>query len=93
MEISDHRKNIEMFIRQQFNVSPTDPNFDQQTDLFEGGYVDSVGVVEVLGYLQTEFDVEIPDSDLLSDDFATIDGMARIVCRLDNGTCAAEHTS
>ncbi len=72
---------IEEFIRSQFSVSPTDPGFGRSADLFEEGYVDSVGVVEVLEFLNEEFDVEIPDDDLLSDDFSNIAGIARIVAR------------
>ncbi len=72
---------IEKFIRNQFSVSPTDPRFDREADLFEQGYVDSVGVVELLGFLQEEFNVEIPDDDLLADDFSSISGIARIVLR------------
>lgn len=72
---------IEEFIRSQFSISPTDPGFGRAADLFEEGYVDSVGVVEVLEFLNEEFDVEIPDDDLLSDDFSNIAGMARIVAR------------
>jgi acyl carrier protein len=53
---------LENYIRTQFNVSPTDPGFDREADLFENGYVDSVGVVELLGFLQEEFRVEVPDS-------------------------------
>ena len=72
---------IEEFIRSQFSVSPTDPGFGRSADLFEEGYVDSVGVVEVLEFLNEEFDVEIPDDDLLSDDFSNIAGIAQIVAR------------
>ena len=72
---------IEEFIRSQFSVSPTDPGFDRTSDLFDEGYVDSVGVVEVLEFLSGQFNVEIPDDDLLSDDFSNIAGMARIVAR------------
>ncbi len=72
---------IEEFIRSQFSISPTDPGFGRSADLFEEGYVDSVGVVEVLEFLNEEFDVEIPDDDLLSDDFSNIAGIARIVAR------------
>lgn len=75
----EHR--VEEFVRTQFSVSPTDPAFDRTADLFEGGYVDSVGVVELLEFLQEEFGVDIPDDDLLSDDFSTIAGIARIVSR------------
>ena len=70
---------LENYIRTQFNISPTDPGFDRETDLFENGYVDSVGVVELLGFLQEEFRVEVPDDDILSDDLSNIAGIGRIV--------------
>jgi acyl carrier protein len=76
--VEDH---IETIVRNQFSVNPDDPGFDREVDLFEHGYVDSVGVVELLGFLQEKFDVEIPDDDLLSEDFSSIAGIARIVLR------------
>jgi acyl carrier protein len=72
---------IEKFIQVQFSVSPTDPEFDREVDLFERGYVDSVGFVELLEFLRQEFGVEVPDEDLLDDDFSSITGIARIVSR------------
>ncbi len=74
-------RRIEEFIRAQFGVSPTDPGFGWEVDLFEGGYVDSMGIVELLEFLRAQFDVEIPDGDLLSDDFSSVAGIARIVSR------------
>jgi acyl carrier protein len=70
---------IEEFIRTQFSVSLGDPWFDREADLFKQGYVDSMGVVEVLEFLQKDFNVEIPDDDLLTDDFSNIAGITRIV--------------
>jgi acyl carrier protein len=75
----EHR--IEEFIRMQFGISPTDPMFNRQIDLFEAGYVDSMGIVEVLEFLRGEFNVEIPDDDLLADDFSHIAGISQIVSR------------
>jgi acyl carrier protein len=72
---------IEEYIRIQFKVSATDPVFSREVDLFERGYVDSVGFVELLEFLSSEFGVEIPDEDLLSDDFSSIAGLTRIVSR------------
>jgi acyl carrier protein len=73
---------VEEFVRRQFNVSDSDPGFDRKVDLFENGYVDSVGVAELLEYVTQQFEVEIPEEDLFSDDFANIDGIAGIVARL-----------
>ena len=73
---------IEEFIRSQFEVDPDDTGFDRTVDLFELGYVDSVGFAELLAFLAEEFGVEIPEDDLLSEEFLRIDGMAMIVSRL-----------
>jgi acyl carrier protein len=73
---------IETFVRQTFDVAPDDPRFGRETDLFESGYVDSVGLTELLAFIEAEFEIEVPDEDLASDLFLTIDGMAAIVTRL-----------
>lgn len=73
---------IETFVRERFAVADTDPRFGRDVMLFDAGYVDSMGVNEVLVFLETEFGVKIPDEDLLDDAFQTIDGMAAAVARL-----------
>jgi acyl carrier protein len=70
---------IEGFVRAQFAVAPTDTAFNRTGPLFELGYIDSVGVVELLAFLGEEFGVEVPDAALLSDHFQTLDGIAGIV--------------
>jgi acyl carrier protein len=82
MKTADVEARIEEFVRVQFAISPTDPGFERSADLFEGGYIDSVGVVELLEFLREEFEVDLPESDLLSDDFSTVEGLAAIVRRL-----------
>jgi len=72
----------EEWVRREFSVNPSDPRFARDVDLFEGGYVDSVGLAELLAFLEEEFSVAIPDEVLVSDEFTTIEGIARIVCRL-----------
>ncbi len=81
MATTDVAGRIEEFVRTEFSVSPTDGVFGRNVDLFENGYVDSVGVVELLEFIRTEFGVELPDDDLLSDEFSTIDGLAVIITR------------
>jgi len=73
---------VEAFVRTQFDVDPNDDDFNRTVDLYDRGYIDSVGFVELLAFLGKEFHVEIPEEDLLSDEFLTIDGIAIIVARL-----------
>jgi acyl carrier protein len=77
---------IERYVREQFRVSETDGRFDRATDLYQNGYVDSVGVAELLAFITEEFGVDIPDEALSSDEFSTITGMAGIILDLrDDG--------
>lgn len=81
---------IEAFVRTQFAVAPTDPAFNRTASLFELGYIDSVGVVELLAFLHDQFGVRVPDAALLSEDFQTLDGIAGVVHTLrENGGRAA----
>jgi D-alanine--poly(phosphoribitol) ligase subunit 2 len=73
---------VETFVRRRFEVDPNDDDFDRTVDLYDRGYIDSVGFVELLAFLAKEFRVEIPEEDVLSDEFLTIDGIAIIVARL-----------
>jgi len=82
MTESEVADKIEAFVRDQFAISPTDPGFGRDADLFDGGYVDSLGLAEMLEYVEREWGVAVPDEELLDEEFATIDGMARTICRL-----------
>ena len=73
---------IEGFVRTHFRVAATDTRFSRSQRLFDLGYVDSVGVVELLAFLDDEFGVEVPDETLISNEFSTIEGIAGIVWRL-----------
>jgi acyl carrier protein len=84
---------IEAFVRTNFDVAPDDPRFGWDIDLFESGYVDSVGVVELLAFLSDEFGVDVPDEDVMSDEFPKIHGMARVVEALQRATTVSPEDS
>ena len=73
---------IEGFIRDRFDVRPSDATFGRTVSLWEQGYVDSIGVVEVIDFLESTFAVTIPEEALFSPGFTHIDGMARWVLEL-----------
>lgn len=73
---------LENFIREQFHVTADDPDFDRQVHLYEYGYVDSIGATEVVSFVETSFNVKIPDALLFSEQAACIDGFAQITADL-----------
>ena len=73
---------LEAFIRTQFAIAPSDTRFSRSALLFENGYVDSVGAVELLAFVQDTFGVVVPDEELFSDEFSTIEGIGTIIGRV-----------
>lgn len=73
---------LEHFIREQFQVTADDSQFSRRVHLWDSGYVDSIGVAEVVAFLEATFRVTVPDEALFSPDFVHIEGIARIVCDL-----------
>jgi acyl carrier protein len=68
---------IERFVEKQFRVM-SGPSL-RSTHLFESGYVDSAGVVELISFVETTFKIRLGDDQVFSEDFTTINGIASIV--------------
>lgn len=73
---------IEVFIRDHFHIPLGDAAFSRRVNLWEEGYVDSLGVVEVIEFLEHRFAIKLPQEVIFSPDFTSIDNMARCVIGL-----------
>jgi acyl carrier protein len=47
--------------------------------LLENDVLDSMGIFQVVSFLESEFGIEVDDEDLVPDNFGTIDDIARLV--------------
>jgi len=74
----DYRKLIKDFFIQKNR----DEGLQYDTDLFEGGYVDSLFALEIVVYLEDTFSVRIKNKDITEDNFRSIDKMSELVERL-----------
>ena len=70
---------LDAFIRERFRVAPDDALFHRDTNVWEEGYVDSAGVVEVFAFLEAKVGDCLPEELLFNPDFVTVRGMARLV--------------
>lgn len=75
---------LEAFIRENFSLDDDDPYFDRDINLWEQGYVDSMGAVEVIAFLEKSFGTSIPEHVLFSPDFTSINGMAKAMFALSH---------
>lgn len=78
-------KKIEAFLRERFDVAPDDPDFDGDVHLFDYGYVDSFGAVDLTLFVETTFGISIEDSDFIVHPLNTINEIATFAVRRASG--------
>jgi acyl carrier protein len=44
-----------------------------QSPLFEGGYIDSVGVLDLVAFVERQFGIEVADEELVPENFGTLE--------------------
>lgn len=77
--VDDVMKQLSGFIRTKFKVGPTDADFSDDVHLFDYGYVDSFGAVEIISFVQRTFGVTISDQDLIVHPLNTVREISTLV--------------
>lgn len=77
------RDELLAFVNTHVNLDPT-VEIVGDTDLLLTGLVDSVGVIEIVGWLQDEAGIDIDPMDVVLDNFQTVDAMTAFVGRLQS---------
>lgn len=75
-EITDQLRN---YIRAEFEIEADDGEFTDDVHLFDYGYVDSLGAVKLMGYIEEAFGVEITNKDLMMHAMNTLNEIAAVV--------------
>lgn len=75
------RDTLRDYIIQYAAIEPDDPDFSDDVDLFDYGFVDSLGATEIVLFLEETFGVEITQADITLYPMNTIDEIAEVVER------------
>jgi acyl carrier protein len=70
---------IERFIRTEFQIPDNDTVFTRDAHLYDSGFVDSTGVVELIAFVESTFNVKLEDRYLFSNEFTTINGISKVI--------------
>ena len=57
-----------------------------ETDLFEEGILDSLGLISLLSYVEKELGVDIRDADFKVSNFSTVKNIAKLVAAYIDGS-------
>jgi len=74
------QQRVQRFILENFYVA--DPaELGDDTLLIDGGYVDSTGMLELIAFLETDFELSIGDSEMVPENLGTIGRISAFVVR------------
>jgi acyl carrier protein len=69
---------IYVFVKQRFPLA-TSKGLTSESSLLESGIVDSLGVLDLVGFIEEQFGIEVQDDDLVPEHFDSIDALTRFV--------------
>ena len=67
------------YVLENFLYARTDVQLTDTDQLLERGIIDSMGVLELITFVQEEFSVQVSDSDVTEENFGTLNGIARYI--------------
>jgi acyl carrier protein len=75
-------RQIRQFLVQQF---PATKNVGNDEPLLDNGLIDSLGILEVVAFLEKEFGIAVSDNDLLPENFGSVRSLSNFVQQKTNG--------
>ncbi len=70
---------IASFIQKQFLYDRTDVHVGPETPLIQEGIVDSVGILQLVGFIEKAFDISLRPDDLVLKNFESIAAIRALV--------------
>jgi len=62
------------YIKDQYNAE-----LDEQENIFNSGIIDSLGFVNLIGFISQTFEIEFEPEDLIEDNFYSLQRMAQFI--------------
>ena len=75
------KEQIKQYIAENFLFSSNGFDMDDDESFLEAGIVDSLGVVELVSFVEETYNIEVPDDDIVPDNFDSVDNLATYISR------------
>ncbi len=79
MDSQDALEYLMQMIREDQKIPGDDPDFSPDVDLFDYGYIDSFGIVNLIASVKQSYGVDMSMVDFYEPDYRTVRGIARFV--------------
>ena len=78
----DIAERIEDFIVKKFHIDREHEGFSKTCNLFDEGFVDSMGLIRLITFLEGEFHVRIEEEHFFDERLLSIEGESRLILEL-----------
>ena len=68
----DVQTTVKEFIERQFLVRRDIEEISEEDSLLDSGLIDSIGIFEIVSFLETQFDIAVKDEEVVPENFETI---------------------
>lgn len=72
--MADNTSRVREYIEENFLFGAE--GVTDETSLLDEGYIDSTSVLEIVGYLEEEFEISVEDEELVPENFGSIANLA-----------------
>lgn len=77
--MADLETSIRSYIAENLLYSGNGYNYSDEASFLEEGIVDSIGIMELVAYVEDEFKVRVDDLDVTPDNFDSVSKLARFI--------------
>jgi methoxymalonate biosynthesis acyl carrier protein len=85
LEVEEIKKALHDYIVERYTVGADDASFNDDVHLFDYGYVDSFGAVDLINFVEKSFQVTVSQGDLVAYPLDTITQIATFVSLRQKG--------
>lgn len=87
---NESKARIRQFIITNFPLARNQVTLDDNESLVANGIIDSLGVLELVRFIEIEFDMAISEADLLPENFETVTNLVNFVQSKNGNQVAAK---
>jgi acyl carrier protein len=80
--MTDNKEKIRQFLLEKLARAKKIKQIDDQDNLIESGIIDSLGIMQLVAYLEDTFTVKVKDEDIVPENFESIDIITSYIERL-----------
>ena len=85
MDIDEVISELRGFIRERFGIPENDSDFNDEVNLFNYGYIDSFGAVELTSFIESQFSMRLTDADWATFPLDTIQEISSFITKRQKG--------